>query len=295
MVRVTCPQCRVELDVKNKFNVEQKVIKCPNCGYQMMVRFRQYADPANMAQPMQGGMPGQQQPYPQQAYQQQAYQQPYQQQQQYQQQAYQQQVYQQPYQQQQQYQQRQQIRQQPPVDDGRTYYAEQLQQQRPQPMLQPAQQQVQQPVQQQVQQRVQQPIQQGPVAAPVMGGYSSEATELVNGRVAPNPNLAAYLVYNNKKYDLNLGRNTIGRKSSTPKATVLIETPPNDKTMSRFHAVIECVRMPDGSIRSIISNGENKNPTFVAGVLLNGADKLVVKNGGEIKMGNILLRFELPF
>ena len=64
--------------------------------------------------------------------------------------------------------------------------------------------------------------------------------------------------------------------------------------MSRFHAVIEAVRMNDGSIRTIISNGKNKNPTFVAGVLLSGGDKLILKNGAEIKMGSLLMRYEIP-
>lgn len=288
-VRVVCPQCGVELDVKNKLNVEQKVIKCPNCGFQMMVRFRQYPNPANVAQPMQQGMSGQQQ-YQQQQYRQ--YQQPQQ--------------YQQPYQQQQfqQYQQPQQFQQQPqrqtyrqPADDGHTIYGDAIQQQRQQQLQQQQQRQQQQMQQQQLQQQQQMQRQQQtypPAATPLMGNFASEATELLNGQIKADPNVAGFLVYNNKKYPLSIGRNTIGRKSSSPKATVLVETPLDDKTMSRFHAIIECVRMGDGSIRPIICNGENKNPTFVAGVLLNASDKLVVKNGAEIKMGNILLRFEMP-
>lgn len=103
----------------------------------------------------------------------------------------------------------------------------------------------------------------------------------------------AFLVHENKRYELKLGRNTIGRMSSTPQATVQIDTH-GDKTMSRFHAVIELVRMSDMSIRAIISNGSNKNSTYVSGILLNGNDKLILNNGSEIKMGNLLLRYELP-
>ena len=263
VVRVECPNCRAQLDVKNKLNVEQKVIKCPNCGFQMMVRFRQ--------QPQ---------------YQQPQYQQP-----QYQQPPYQQPQYQQPPYQQPQY-------RQPVQDEGHTIYGGGVVQ--PQQFLQPQQFQ-QQPYQQQApQQGYQQQVRQA--QAIVNNMNNREATETIpasalSGGINPAVNTAAFLVYNNVRYPLNIGRNTIGRKpedpNAPPKATVLIPTNGN-KTMSRFHAVIESVRMQDGCIRSIISNGEHKNTTFVAGVLLNGADKLILKNGAEIKMGSVLLRYELP-
>lgn len=109
--------------------------------------------------------------------------------------------------------------------------------------------------------------------------------------------LGGFLVLGGVRYALNIGRNTIGRKpedtNAPAKATVALPTN-GDKTMSRLHAVIETMKMPDGSIRAIISNGENKNPTFVAGVLLNGADKLILKNGAEIRMGGVTMRYEIP-
>lgn len=232
IVRVVCPKCQVQLDVKNKLNVEQKVIKCPNCGCQLMVRFHQQpmqAAPAQPVQGVQGAVPMQPQ-----------YQQPQFQQPQYQQPQYQQPQYQQPQFQQPQFQ---------------------------QPQYQPQ-----------------------PYRRPVM----DEGSTIPAGHISkPVANTAGFLIYNNVRYPLAIGRNTIGRRSSTPQATVQIETNGNN-TMSRFHAVIETVRMADMSIRAIISNGSNKNPTFVSGVLLNGSDKLILKNGAEIKMGNIILRYELP-
>lgn len=232
IVRIVCPKCHVELDVKNKLNVAQKLIKCPSCGCQLMVRFQQQ---------------GQQQQYQQPQYQQPQYQQP---------------QYQQPYQPQQ-YRQQQQYRQSI-QDEGHTIYGS-----NPQYQPSPAQ----------------------PAAA--MGNYAnSESTIPATSMNRPATNVAGFLVYNNVRYPLAIGRNTIGRKSSTPQATVQIDTNGNN-TMSRLHAVIETVRMGDMSIRAIISNGSNKNPTFVSGVLLNGADKLILKNGAEIKMGNIILRYEI--
>ena len=48
IVRVRCPQCKVELEVKNKLNVDQKIIKCPNCGNHVLVHFRNQPDNSSM-------------------------------------------------------------------------------------------------------------------------------------------------------------------------------------------------------------------------------------------------------
>lgn len=186
IVRVVCPKCKTQLDVKNKQNVDQKLIKCPACGCQLMVRFNS------------GNAP-----------------------------------------------------QQGAAEEGkRTWYR------RPGEM------------------------------APNNEGETMVASFNVSKGIG-------YLVFNDTKYQLKIGRNTIGRKSSTPQATIQIDTM-GDNTMSRFHAVIEIVRMSDMSVRAIISNGSNKNPTYVSGTLLSGTDKLILKNGSEIKMGKIILRYELP-
>ncbi len=39
VVRVKCPECSAVLDVKNRSNSEQKQIKCPRCGHQLVVQF----------------------------------------------------------------------------------------------------------------------------------------------------------------------------------------------------------------------------------------------------------------
>ena len=250
IVRVVCPKCQTELDVKNKQNLAQKLIKCPVCGSQLMVKFNQNNAPEKPQQP-EPPQPAK----PQAAAQPQA--------------------------------------QQPQA------------QQQPQPQAQP---QVQQPQQAQTPppppprgNNGGQPPYNAPYQAPGgMPGYNpysnfgnGSETMLVTdfNKTARSNN--AFLVHENKRYELKLGRNTIGRMSSTPQATVQIDTH-GDKTMSRFHAVIELVRMSDMSIRAIISNGSNKNSTYVSGILLNGNDKLILNNGSEIKMGNLLLRYELP-
>lgn len=250
IVRVVCPKCQTELDVKNKQNLAQKLIKCPVCGSQLMVKFNQNNAPA---QPQQAAKPQPAQPQAAQPQPAQAPQQP----------------------------------QAPQVPQAPQPQAQQPQQPQTPPPVPPRGNNGGQP----------------PYNAPYPGstpgynpysnfGNGSETMLVTDFNKAPQAN-SAFLVYENKRYELKLGRNTIGRQSSTPQATVQIDTH-GDKTMSRFHAVIELVRMSDMSIRAIISNGSNKNSTYVSGILLNGNDKLILNNGSEIKMGNLLLRYELP-
>ena len=104
---------------------------------------------------------------------------------------------------------------------------------------------------------------------------------------------AGFLVYNNKSYPLSFGRNTIGRKSPFLKsaASVPIETN-GDHTMSHIHGVIEIVNV-NGSVRALISHGGSVIPLLVDGIQVSKSDKLYLKDGAEIKMGNILLKYTL--
>lgn len=91
------------------------------------------------------------------------------------------------------------------------------------------------------------------------------------------------------EYGLSMGRNTIGRKASTSTASVQIAT--SDRTMSRNHAVIE-VRSVGAGVQHILSNGENKNPSYLNGMLIGVGDRLVLSSGDSIKMGETVLTFK---
>lgn len=91
------------------------------------------------------------------------------------------------------------------------------------------------------------------------------------------------------EYGLCVGLNTIGRKASTSEAEVQIAT--NDRTMSRNHAVIE-VRSVGAGVQHILSNGKNKNPSYLNGMLIGAGDRLVLSNGDSIKMGETVLTFK---
>lgn len=112
------------------------------------------------------------------------------------------------------------------------------------------------------------------------------------GTVLPGMNKAhscGKLVCNGVEYPLELGINTVGRKADSSKASVQIRT--NDKTMSRMHSVIEVSILYDGTVKTVLRNSENLNPTYVGGKLLAKPDRVILNNGDIIKMGKVKIAF----
>lgn len=97
------------------------------------------------------------------------------------------------------------------------------------------------------------------------------------------------LLYNGQKYTLQMGINSVGRKATTSKASVQIDT--NDRSMSRMHSIINVTRMFDGTLRTTIKNADNKNVTYVGGQILYDSDTIVLNDGDVIKMGNVNITF----
>lgn len=97
------------------------------------------------------------------------------------------------------------------------------------------------------------------------------------------------LLYNGQTYSLQMGINSVGRKASTSKATIQIDT--SDRSMSRMHSIINVTRMFDGTLRTTIKNADNKNITYVGGQILYDGDTIVLNDGDVIKMGNVNITF----
>lgn len=90
---------------------------------------------------------------------------------------------------------------------------------------------------------------------------------------------------------LKVGRNIIGRASSTSTATVQV----NDitKTMSRNHYYID-VLVFGNTVRHLLSVvPEAKNGTSLNGVKLENTDKLVLNDGDIIRSGQVEVKFKL--
>lgn len=98
------------------------------------------------------------------------------------------------------------------------------------------------------------------------------------------------LVLGAKDYDLEIGRNTVGRKARTSTADVQLDT--DDHYISRVHAVINVRRLSNGALKTDISAHDNaKNPTRVNGAVLLTGDAIVLHSGDKIQMGDTTLTY----
>lgn len=115
---------------------------------------------------------------------------------------------------------------------------------------------------------------------------SSGATQLGGFNLQ---HMSCHLLLDGKPYDLQMGRNSVGRAASSSNADVQLDT--TDKFMSRQHVVINVRRLPDGSIKCDISNDKNKNSTRVNNYTLGPDDAIVLHDGDRITMGDTTITF----
>ena len=101
----------------------------------------------------------------------------------------------------------------------------------------------------------------------------------------------AYLQYADHTYPLAKGQNIIGRKGSTSKATVQIDT--DDRYMSRQHISITVTTLPDGNVKAVLSNYQNKNLTTIDEQEIETGDAIRLADGNRIKMGHTTVTFKL--
>ena len=95
-----------------------------------------------------------------------------------------------------------------------------------------------------------------------------------------------------QSFDLKIGKNIIGRKSSVD-VDVPIET--NDMYMSRRHCIIEVIQNRDGSFAFQLTDYKAVNGTFINGLTqkrLRTEDVIVLNDGDTIQLGmtKIVLR-----
>ncbi len=95
-------------------------------------------------------------------------------------------------------------------------------------------------------------------------------------------------IADSKRYNLNIGRNLIGRRSNRDFANIVIDTGA-DKTMSREHAIIDVVESPEGGYSFIIANYKNINATYVNSKLLCKYSTIELFNNDVIKMAKVEL------
>lgn len=100
-----------------------------------------------------------------------------------------------------------------------------------------------------------------------------------------------YDVLTHQPFSLNMGPNIVGRRSNTSNAHIQIDTR-GSKKMSRQHLLINVRTDPMGNIIHECSLYKpNCNDTFINGIRLRYGDRIILKNGCDIKMPDALLRF----
>ena len=136
-------------------------------------------------------------------------------------------------------------------------------------------------------------------AAPQKPSVDSGATQLSAGSFGATQLAAAShksetqakLMFGLVSYPLKEGQNIVGRMGSTSKATVQIET--TDRYMSRQHCCITVTKLPDGTIKAVLSNYQNKNLTTVDGEPIETGDQIRLTNFNKITMGMTTVTFKL--
>lgn len=123
----------------------------------------------------------------------------------------------------------------------------------------------------------------------LLAAGASGATELVKSDSQAHSH--AELLFDAISYPLKEGQNIVGRKGNTSKATVQIDTA--DRYMSRQHIAIEVTKMPEGILKAVLSNYQNKNQTSVDGQPINGGDAIRLTDGNAITMGHTKVTFKL--
>ncbi len=113
-----------------------------------------------------------------------------------------------------------------------------------------------------------------------------------------NPNLTIGILKimdTNVSYQLKLGRNVIGRKSTTSKANFQINTG-EKRSMSREHIVIDVKEEKyKGFVHYISLYKEKVNKTFVGSEQLHYNDCVIIlKQGDIIKLPDAVLIFDIP-
>lgn len=98
------------------------------------------------------------------------------------------------------------------------------------------------------------------------------------------------LLYGGVNYPLVEGQNIVGRKGTTSKATVQIETA--DRYMSRQHCSITVTTLHDGTKKAVLSNYQNKNLTTIDGQPIETGDSIRLTDGNSITMGHTTVTFK---
>ncbi|MBQ9230684.1 MAG: hypothetical protein IJ190_05810 [Prevotella sp.] len=102
------------------------------------------------------------------------------------------------------------------------------------------------------------------------------------------------LCYHDTFYPLQLGKNTVGRKSSKSEATIQIDT--DDLSMSRMHAEITVVKLTNGRVKVVLGDARSQekaqqHPIEMEDEPMDWIDRVVLCHGDMLTMGRTVIRY----
>ena len=102
------------------------------------------------------------------------------------------------------------------------------------------------------------------------------------------------LVCKGVSYELQLGTNTMGRKSPKSTATIQIET--DDRSVSRIHVEIYVVKLKNERIKAVLRDIRDtekmeKHPSYFDDQIMYSEDRLDLENGDTFKIGGLLIKY----
>lgn len=120
--------------------------------------------------------------------------------------------------------------------------------------------------------------------------HSEDTTEF---GASMNTAIGCLVEKSGKRWALHIGVNTVGRKlqADPQQVDVPVSDYTGERKMSRNHAKIEVIRIPNGTAKHVLYNWQNKNKTYVGGEPIETGDRIVLQNGMVIKFANIDVRF----
>ena len=132
----------------------------------------------------------------------------------------------------------------------------------------------------------------GPGAGPSAGDETVTPADMAQEMKQAKPG-KLIVVRTGSVYPLQVGNNTIGRAANSSQATIQIPDITERRQMSRSHAIVDVTVLADGNTRHTLRNWQNQNATLIDGTEVTNDDRIVLRNGQIIRMGDIDLRFEM--
>jgi len=126
---------------------------------------------------------------------------------------------------------------------------------------------------------------------PLPGNWGNEPQKPVIPPAPREPEVAGWLVVHDEftamqTFALKIGKQLIGRKSSSKPCDIMIDT--KDNHMSRNHFWIEVQKYGSSAPRFILSDNDSTNHTFINTIKLmqlRNADAIIITDGDIIQAG----------